>query len=93
MPRHNSARSDTPQAQDLPGSDRHPTAEPPSSSPAGARRIFRAEALEHHKRRQDQVVLPRLVSPHLFIYLWLIGGLLLVLGFAVAFWPVLAMGG
>lgn len=62
-----------------------PTEEPPTRE----RAIFRPEALQHYRRAQQRIVLPRLVSPRFFLYLWLLAALLLAAGFAIAFWPVL----
>lgn len=51
------------------------------------RSIFRAEALQHYQENQEKVVLPPLVSPRIFGYLWLIAGLTALAGLLIAFWP------
>ncbi|HXF60299.1 MAG TPA: hypothetical protein VNK95_01700 [Caldilineaceae bacterium] len=62
---------------------------PSEALPPRERTIFRPEALQHYRRAQQRIVLPRLVSPRFFLYLWLLAALLLAAGFAIAFWPVL----
>lgn len=51
------------------------------------RAIFRAEALKHYQENQEKVVLPPLVSPRVFAYLWFLGGVLVLVGTLIAFWP------
>jgi hypothetical protein len=56
--------------------------------PAPAERsIFRSEALQHYIQNQEKVVLPRLVSPRSFAYLWIFAGLSMIAGLMTAFWP------
>ena len=60
-----------------------------TSSPPTSRSIFRAEALQRYRENQEKVVLPRLVSPRVFAYLWIVALLLLLAGSLVAFWPLI----
>lgn len=61
-----------------------------ANSPAPTERaIFRAEAIQHYRENQDKVVLPRLVSPRVFRYLWILALLLLLAGSIIAFWPLI----
>ncbi len=53
------------------------------------RSIFRAEALQRYRENQDKVVLPRLISPRVFGFLWILAILLLLAGSMVAFWPLI----
>lgn len=46
--------------------------------------IFRAEAVQHYARSQAKAVLPRLVCPRTFLYLWLLLGTLVVAGTCLA---------
>jgi len=62
---------------------------PDGNLPTRQRAIFRSEAIEHYLQEQEKVVLPRLVSPHVFVYLWILAVLLLVAGFLIGFWPVI----
>ncbi len=55
--------------------------------PSANRSIFRAEALRHYQENQQKVVMPPLVSPRVFIYLWLLAGLTALLGLALAVLP------
>jgi hypothetical protein len=57
---------------------------------ATQRSIFRSEALQHYIQNQEKVVLPRLVSPRIFIYLWILALTLMVAGAIIAFWPLIA---
>jgi len=57
--------------------------------PSTERSIFRAEARQHYLRNQEQVVLPRLASPRVFIYLWILALLLMLAGASIAFWPLI----
>ena len=62
------------------------------SSPSDAspvRSIFRTEARQRYIQNQERVVLPRLVSPRVFIVLWILALLLTVAGYLVAFWPMI----
>ena len=36
------------------------------------RSIFRARAMQHYLHRQERDILPRLVSPPLFLFLWIV---------------------
>lgn len=49
-----------------------------------SRSIFRKEALEHWIHRKETENLPGLVSPRLFVFLWIIFGFLVALGFWVS---------
>jgi hypothetical protein len=42
--------------------------------------IFRSSALRRYAEEREQVVLPRLVSPHVFLVLWILLGLLVGVG-------------
>lgn len=59
-----------------------------SSAPA-ERSIFRAAALQRYRETQDRVVLPRLVSPRVFAYLWILVLILILAGSVIAFWPLI----
>jgi hypothetical protein len=62
----------------------------PNGRPAGAlRSIFRSEARRHYLQNQEKVVLPRLASPRVFVYLWILALLLVVAGSIIAFWPLI----
>jgi hypothetical protein len=54
------------------------------------RSIFRAEARQHYIQNQERVILPRLVSPRVFIVLWILAVLLTVGGYLIAFWPMIS---
>jgi hypothetical protein len=58
------------------------------------RSIFRDEAIHRYVESREKSILPRLVSPHTFLYLWLLLGLLVVSGFVAWFTriPVYASG-
>lgn len=60
---------------------------PAEALPSTQRFIFRAEALQHYVQNQEKVVLPPLVSPRAFSYLWLLAGLVMMTGLITAFWP------
>ena len=47
------------------------------------RAIFRAEAVQRYIQKHEEAVLPRLICPRTFLYLWILLGLLLVAGFFV----------
>ena len=49
------------------------------------RPIFRVDALRRYEQSREEPVLPRLVSPRTFIYLWSLLGLLVVSGFLAWF--------
>jgi hypothetical protein len=57
---------------------------------ATQRSIFRSEALQHYIQNQEKVVLPRLISPRIFVYLWILALTLMVAGAIIAFWPLIA---
>ncbi len=44
------------------------------------RSIFRAEAVQRYIQNHEEAVLPRLICPRTFLYLWILLGLLLVAG-------------
>lgn len=52
------------------------------------RSIFRAAALQRYIQSQEQPVLPRLATPRVFPYLWVLLGLLVMAGFTVWLTPV-----
>ena len=60
---------------------------PTQALPPAERSIFRSEALQHYIQNQEKVILPRLVSPRSFTYLWILAGLSMLAGSAIAFWP------
>ena len=63
----------------------------PAKAPASRERsIFRAEARQRYIQNQERVVLPRLVSPRVFIVLWILALVLTVAGYLIAFWPLIA---
>lgn len=72
-----------------PASGRDQLTTPVAPLPAAQRAIFRSEAIRYYLEEQEKIVLPRLVSPHTFIYLWIVAVLLMAAGFLVGFWPVL----
>ncbi|HZO75821.1 MAG TPA: hypothetical protein VFB60_26720 [Ktedonobacteraceae bacterium] len=43
----------------------------------GTQQIFRAKALEQHAFRWEKTILPRVVAPRFFLFLWILLGLLL----------------
>jgi hypothetical protein len=57
------------------------------------RSIFRPEARQRYLQNQERVVLPRLVSPRVFVYLWVLALFLVVVGALVAFWPLIGQLG
>jgi hypothetical protein len=57
--------------------------------PTSGRSIFRAEAHKHYIQNQEKVVLPRLVSPQVFVYLWILALLVMAAGSIIAFWPLI----
>jgi hypothetical protein len=62
---------------------------PAQALPSPERSIFRSEARQHYIQNQEKVVLPRLVSPQVFVYLWILALLLMVAGFIIALWPLI----
>jgi hypothetical protein len=44
------------------------------------RSIFRAEAVRRYIQNHEEAVLPRLICPRTFLYLWILLGLLLAAG-------------
>lgn len=56
--------------------------------PAG-RAIFREEARRHYIENEEKVELPAVVSPKIFVYLWIISLALMAVGLIVAFWPLI----
>ncbi len=42
--------------------------------------IFRAEAIKSYRERQEKAVLPHLMAPPIFLFLWILLGLLLTVG-------------
>jgi hypothetical protein len=55
--------------------------------PSTERSIFRAEALQRYAQNQEKVVLPNLVSPRAFVFLWLLAGFIMMAGLFLTFWP------
>jgi hypothetical protein len=51
--------------------------------PSGRPSIFRPEALRRYGESREHSVLPRLVCPRSFRYLWLLLAILLAVGFVV----------
>lgn len=74
-----------------------PASPRPATAPAAAqpapqaapRSIFRAEAVQRYRERQDRVVLPDLIAPRVFAILWILAVILLALGSIIVFWPFL----
>jgi hypothetical protein len=67
--------------------------EPASVWPPAERSIFRAEARQHYVQNQEQVVLPPLVSRRIFVFLWILGLLLMLAGSLIVFWPLIGSPG
>ena len=44
------------------------------------RNIFRSKAVDHYIQSREKAVLPRFISPQIFVYLWAVLGLLLIAG-------------
>jgi hypothetical protein len=62
----------------------------PANAPLTSQRsIFRSEARQHYIQTQEQVVLPRLASPRVFVFFWILAMLLTVAGSVIAFWPLI----
>ena len=61
------------------------------STPSTQRSIFRAEALQHFVQNQEKVVLPNLVSPRAFLFLWILATVVMLVGLLLAFWPWLGV--
>jgi hypothetical protein len=57
--------------------------------PTSGRSIFRTEARQRYIQNQEKVVLPRLVSAQVFVYLWILAMLFMVAGSIIAFWPLI----
>jgi hypothetical protein len=57
--------------------------------PTSGHSIFRAEARRRYMHNQEKVVLPRLVSPKVFVYLWILALLFMAAGSIIAFWPLI----
>jgi hypothetical protein len=55
--------------------------------PSAKRSIFRAEALKYYQENQQKVVMPPLVSPRVFLSLWLLAGLMALIGLVLAVFP------
>jgi hypothetical protein len=55
--------------------------------PSTERSVFRAEALQRFVHNQEKVVLPNLVSPRAFLFLWILATLIMLAGVILAFWP------
>lgn len=72
-----------------PTTDRVQNGGPAKALPPTERSIFRSEARQRYIQNQEKVVLPRLVSPQVFVYLWLLALLLTVAGSLIAFWPLI----
>lgn len=53
------------------------------------RSIFRGEARQRYIENQKKIVLPRLVSNRLFLFLWISGFLAMTLGLIITFWPLI----
>jgi hypothetical protein len=47
------------------------------------RPIFRAQAARRYLQRQEETILPRFISPRIFVYLWILAGLLVAGGLVV----------
>jgi hypothetical protein len=45
------------------------------------RPLFREHALQHYMNRRENDILPRIVSPPVFLFIWLLFGLVIVCGF------------
>ena len=54
-----------------------------------ARFIFRSEARNRYIQNQEKVILPRLVSAKIFLYLWIVALLMMAAGSIIAFWPLM----
>ena len=62
----------------------------PAKAPASPERsIFRAEARQRYVQNRERVVIPRLASPRVFVYLWILALLLTLAGSIIAFWPLI----
>ena len=72
-----------------PTNDRADNGRPAQAPASPERSIFRAEARERYIQNQERVVLPRLVSPRIFIVLWIVALLCMVAGYLIAFWPLI----
>lgn len=72
-----------------PTTDRADNGRPAQAPASPERSIFRAEARQRYIQNQEKVVLPRLVSPRVFIALWILALVLTVAGYLIAFWPMI----
>jgi hypothetical protein len=76
-----------------PTSDRDQNSEPAEAPPSADRAIFRPEARQRYIQNQEKMALPRLASPRVFVYLWIAALIFTVVGFIVAFWPLIGQLG
>ena len=72
-----------------PTTDRVQNGGPAPAPPSPERSIFRSEARQGYRQNQEKVVLPRLVSPQVFVYLWILALLLMAAGAMIALWPLI----
>jgi hypothetical protein len=72
-----------------PTTDRDQNGRPARARPSAERSIFRSEARQRYVENQEKVALPRLASPRVFLYLWILALLLIVAGALIAFWPLI----
>jgi hypothetical protein len=72
-----------------PTPDRAQNGSPAQALPSAERSIFRSEARQRYVENQEKVVLPRLASPRVFVYLWILALLLMMAGSLIAFWPLI----
>jgi hypothetical protein len=72
-----------------PTTERPQNGGPAQAPPSAGRSIFRSEARQRFVENQEKVVLPRLASPRVFLYLWILALLLMVAGATIAFWPLI----
>lgn len=63
------------------------------SMPNTGRSVFRAEALQRFVQNQEKVVLPNLVSPRAFLFLWILAALIMVAGLILVLWPWMGLLG
>lgn len=63
------------------------------STPSSERSVFRAEALQRFAQNQEKMVLPNLVSPRAFFFLWILAALIMVAGLIFIFWPSMGLIG
>ncbi len=72
-----------------PTTDRVQNGGPANALPSTGRTIFRSEARQRYVQNQEKMVLPRLVSPRVFVYLWILALLLTVAGSIIALWHLI----